>query len=293
MKITFRQVDAFRAVVSAGSVTDAAALLGVSQPAVSRLIADFEAEVGFVLFRRDGRVLVPTEEGRMLVGEIRQAVAGMEHIKDAASVIAKFGHTALQLVTVPSFAGGLAPDLIASFSAGHPEVMTRMEIEANDDTVEWLVSQSHDFGLSTSVPTNPALEHLALQQGDVFCVLPKRHPLASRVELTPNDLRGESFVSYIAGSRFRHDIDSVFKKAGVDRAMRFETRTTDAICQLVERGLGVSVVAATRAQLARRECVAVPFSAPLDFQAVLIWSRHRELSAPATEFLKMARAETR
>jgi len=60
MNITFRQVDAFRAVVSSGSVTGASTLLGVSQPAISRLIFDLEIEVEFTLFTRQGRVLVPT-----------------------------------------------------------------------------------------------------------------------------------------------------------------------------------------------------------------------------------------
>ena len=77
MNITFRQIDAFRIVVSMGSVTEAAKVLGISQPAVSRLIADLETEVGFQLFRRSGRVLVPTDEARLLVAEVRQAVSGM------------------------------------------------------------------------------------------------------------------------------------------------------------------------------------------------------------------------
>ena len=289
MKITFRQVDAFRSVVSAGTVTDAASLLGVSQPAVSRLISDLEQEVGFDLFRREGRTLVPTEEGRMLLQEIRQAVAGMEHIKDAATAIASFGHTALQLVTTPSFANGLAPDLIAGFAQKRPQMMMRMEIEANDDTVEWLVSQSHDFGLSSSIPNNPALEHVTLEQGHVSCVLPRGHPLSDRPVLQPADLRDECFVSYVSGSRFRHAIDAEFLKAEVARVLRFETRTTGAICQLVSRGLGVSVVAATKAQLAESGCVVIPFDAPLDFQAVLIWPRHRQLTVPAVEFLEMAK----
>ena len=262
MNITFRQVDAFRAVVSSGSVTGASAQLGVSQPAISRLISDLESEVGFALFTRQGRVLVPTLEGRMLVGEVRQAITGMEHIKNAASVIASFGHTALQLVTIPSFAGGLAPDMIARFADVHRQVKMCMEIEANDDTVEWLVSQSHDFGLTTSAPTNPALEHMPLQEGSVYCVLPQGHELASKSEIAPKDLNGACFVSYMAGSRFRHDIDRVFEAAGVTRELRFETRTSDAICQLVARGLGVSVVATSHAVDDIPGCIALPFKGP-------------------------------
>ncbi|MEX0366280.1 MAG: LysR substrate-binding domain-containing protein [Ruegeria sp.] len=290
MKITFRQVDAFRTVISSGSVTEAAEMLGISQPAVSRLISDLEAEVGFALFQREGRGLVPTEEGRLLVVEVRQAVSGMEHIKDAAAVIGTFGHAMLRLVTTPTFASQLAPDLIADFAARRPKVMTRMEIEANDDTVEWLVSQNHDFGLSTSEPANSALNSLILHRGEVSCVLPTGHPLAGKTSIQPKDLAGESYVSYVAGSRFRHAIDRLFDKQGITRSLRFETRTTDAICQLVARGLGISLVAATPAQLeAVAGCVAVPFAAALDFKAVLIWSGKRPLSAPAEEFLQLAR----
>ncbi len=155
--------------------------------------------------------------------------------------------------------------------------------------MEWLVSQSHDFGLSSSVPKNPSLEHLALQKGEVACVLPEGHALAGRRSLRPKDLMGESFVSYIASSRFRHQIDQVFEAEGVERQMRFETRTTGAICQLVARGLGVAVVAATKAQLADTGCIVVPFKAPLTFQAVLIWPGNRPVSAPAAAFLEMAR----
>ena len=118
-----------------------------------------------------------------------------------------------------------------------------MEIEANDETVGWLISQSHDFGLKTSVPTKPALAHLPLEEGSVFCVVPQSHRLAAKPEITPKDLNGECFVSYMAGSRFWHDIDQVFEAAGVARELRFETRTSDAICQLVARGIGVFVVA--------------------------------------------------
>ncbi len=289
MKITFRQVDAFRAVVSSGSVKGASTLLGVSQPAISRLISDLESEVGFALFARQGRALVPTPEGRLLVGEIRQAITGMEHIKDAANVIANFGHTAVQLVTIPSFAGGLAPDLIARFGAAHPQVKMCLEIEANDDTVEWLVLQNHDFGLTTSVPTNPALAHMPMEEGSVYCVLPQEHRLASKSQIAPKDLHGECFVSYLAGSRFRHDIDTVFEAAGVTRELRFETRTSDAICQLVARRLGVSVVATSHAADEIPGCVAVPFKARLDMQAVLIWPTNRLLSAPANSFLEMVR----
>lgn len=291
MKITFRQVDAFRVVVSTGTVTEAAAMLGISQPAVSRLISDLEAEVGFRLFERSGRVLVPTEEARLLVDEIRQAVIGMEHIKDAAQAIAKFGHARLNLVVTPGVSSQLAPDLIAAFSQIRPDTMVRMEIATSDDSAEWMASQNADFAITTTVPVNPSLESLVVKTNDVYCVVPRDHRLASKAVVQARDLSDESFISYMPSSRFRFEIDQFFEAKGIERKLKFETRTTDAICQLVARGLGVSVVGSSSEYLATmQDCVALPFAAPLDFRAVLLWSKNRPISAVGQIFLDLVQS---
>ncbi|WP_299669243.1 LysR substrate-binding domain-containing protein [uncultured Ruegeria sp.] len=290
MKITFRQVDAFRAVVSTGTVTEAAALLGISQPAVSRLISDLEAEVGFALFQRSGRVLVPTDEARLLVQEVRQAVSGMEHIKQAATAIGNFGHARLSLVTTPAFATQLAPDLISAFASACPEAMAQLEFEANDDSVEWLVSQSYDFGITSSVPSNPSFDSLMLSDDDVYCVLPKGHRLEDKAVIHARDLADESFVSYMGSSRFRFEVDRFFEAKSIPRSMKYETRTTDGVCRLVARGLGVSIVGMSKGHSETIPgCVVLPFAAPLNFQTVLFWSKNRPLSAVGKIFLEIAR----
>ncbi len=290
MNITFRQVDAFRTVVSTGTVTEAAAMLGVSQPAVSRLLSDLEAEVGFALFQRAGRVLVPTDEARLLAQEVRQAVSGMEHIKQAAAAIGSFGHARLSLVTTPAFALQLAPDLIGAFATACPEAMARLEFEANDDSVEWLVSQNYDFGITSSIPSNPSFDSLMLSDDDVYCVLPEGHRLADKPVIQARDLADESFVSYMSSSRFRFEVDRFFEAKSISRRMKYETRTTDGVCRLVARGLGVSIVGSPKGHLrAIPGCVVLPFAAPLNFQAVLFWSKNRPLSAVAEIFLDIAK----
>ncbi len=291
MKITFRQVDAFRTVVSTGTVTQAAVLLGISQPAVSRLISDLETEVGFQLFRRSGRVLVPTDEARLLVQEVRQAVSGMEHIKESAAAIGRFGHARLSIVTTPAFSTQLAPDLLGQFSVAHPEAMARMEVEANDDTVEWMVSQNYDFGITAGEPANPSFKRLEIRDDDVYCVLPTNHRLCNKPLIQARDLAEESFISYMPSSRFRFDVDQYFAAKNVERCMQYETRTTDTICRLVARNLGVSVVGSSQSYLnTMPDCVALPFAAPISFRAVLFWSKNKPLSAVAQDFLDIAKA---
>ena len=62
--VTLRQIEAFRGVMVTGTVTQAARMLEVSQPAVSRMISYLEREIGFKLFIRANRQLIPTDEGR-------------------------------------------------------------------------------------------------------------------------------------------------------------------------------------------------------------------------------------
>lgn len=290
MKITFRQVDAFRTVVSTGSVTQATQILNISQPAVSRLLSDFETAVGFKLFQRSGRVLIPTEEARLLVEEVRQAVSGMEHIKEVAAAIGNFGHARLNLVVTPGASSHLAPDLIARFAKACPQSMVRMEIASSDDAAEWMVSQNYDFGITSIEPANTSLDNLALMTSDVLCVLPRNHPLSSKPAIQARDLANESFISYLPSSRFRYEIDQFFEAKGLQRQMQYETRTTDAICRLVARGLGVSVVVANPEYLQSiPDCKTLPFAAPLDFRAVLFWSKNKPLSAVGQVFLDIAR----
>ena len=290
MKITFRQVDAFRIVVSTGTVTEAAVMLGISQPAVSRLISDFETAVDFQLFNRVGRVLEPTEEARLLVEEVRQAVSGMEHIKGVAKEIKQFGHARLMLATTPTFATLIAPDLIGQLAQLSPCAMVKLEIGSADDSIEWMVAQSYDFGITTSETVNPSFDSLIITNEDVYCVVPFGHPLAKNTQICAEELAGESFVSYVSTSRFRYKIDQFFASKKIDRRLQYETSTTEAICRLVGQGLGVSVVGSSHEYLSKiPDCVALPFESPINFRAVLIWSKRRPLSAIGQDFLNLAK----
>lgn len=290
MNITYRQVDAFNIVISTGNVTEAAKVLGISQPAVSRLIADFESEVGYTLFQRKGRVLVPTDEARLLVKEVRQAVSGMMHIKDAAKAIGKFGHARINLVTVPGFSAELVPDLVSQFYAKMPNALVHVEIEANDDSIEWMVSQNFDFGITTSQPANPGFEHMIIRSDAVFCVVPEGHALTTKTSLDAKDFVGWDFISYMPGSRFRFEVDSFFEEKGIERNLHIEARTSDLICRLVAHGLGISIVGASRSHLETIPgCIAIPFTVPPAFRATLFWKRNPALPTVAKTFLGVAR----
>lgn len=141
------------------------------------------------------------------------------------------------------------------------------------------------------VPSNPSFESLVIKENDVYCIVPKNHRLNEKSLIHARDLAEENFISYMPKSKFRFEVDQFFEAKKIKRCMQYETRTTDAICSLVGRGLGVSVIGSSEAYLNTiPECIALPFAAPISFRAFLFWSKNKPLSAIAETFLNIAKA---
>ena len=105
-------------VMETGSVTQAGKLLYISQPAVSRLIADLEEHVNFQLFDRRKKRLIPTVEAKLLYDEVEKAFIGLSSIEDTAQSILELKRGHLRLIAMPGIAILLLPQVIKDFKAG-------------------------------------------------------------------------------------------------------------------------------------------------------------------------------
>ena len=288
MKLTFRQIEAFQSVIVTGSVTEAAALMGVSQPAVSRLLSDLESQVGFALFLRAGRSLQPTAEARLLVNTVRRAFGGLDRIRETAESIRDFRQVRLMLVTTSSFAVRVLPDLVAAFARRRPGAAVSLDVQSTDDAVEWLTLDAYDFGFCCSPSASPRLIRRPVMQGEAVCVIPDGHPLADRPQIGPADLQGVSLIAYRADAAFRHQLDAVLEAEAVRPQIRYEARTTEAMLRLVQRGLGVAVVGTARAEdYEPKGCHILPFRPAMPYALQMIWSAQREMTAVAADFAAM------
>lgn len=285
--MTFRQLDAFRALMLTGTVTGAAQMLGISQPAMSRLIADFEEEVQLRLFNRTGRRLVPTSEARALFEEVRRAFAGLDRIREAAEAIRAYKHERLRVVAIPSIGAGAGVELVRRFAETHPNVSISLEIQATNGVIDLITAQQADVAIAHPYIETANVNSRVLDSGPSVCLLPVGHPLARAEVIRPQDLRGESYISFRPDSVYRHRIDSLFREAGISRDMRFEVRTTEGVCAMVAAGLGVAIVGPYLPDQAVVGCVVRPFEPVVLVELALIWYANQPLSAIAEEFLAM------
>lgn len=280
-----------------GRTTEAAQVLGISQPAVSRLVADLEEAVGFKLFDRVGRRVAPTAEAGILIEEVKRTLIGLDQIRETAAEIARFRYSRLRLVSIPSVASTIVVDLIKIFAARYPDTFVSLEVRASDSAVEWVVSQQCDLGFATPAIESPAFECRTLLVGFSRCILPRSHPLTDRGVITPEDLAGESFISFRPDSIFRSQLDSIFEQHKVKRVMKYEARTTEVICSMVAAGLGVAIVGPLGLSSAwendNEKFSIRPFHPAPRLDLSLMWSTHRPLPAVARQFIQVIDAYIR
>jgi DNA-binding transcriptional LysR family regulator len=244
------------------------------------------------LFNKVGRRLEPTLEARLLAEEVAQSMSGLKRIEQAAQNIRDFNHVQLRLVSTPSFAPTLAPLLIEKFSIRHPHVHVCLDIQSDDERIEWMVLENQGFGIAVSTGRNRNIQKHELLGTEAVCLLPVSHRLAANEVISPEDLVGENFISYFEGSIFKNDIDKAFNTAKVRRLTRYEGKTTGAIIGMVGAGLGVSIIdSGFGAGSFDPRCIAIPFKPAIPYTAELLWSTQRDLSAIQNEFLNMVREE--
>lgn len=236
-----RQLEALVSVISNGSMTAAAADLGVSQPAISRLLSDLGKEFKFQLFdKRDGR-LVPSQEVRLLEPEIRRVVELMRHISDVSVDITKRKAGHIRIACLPGFATSHLPAVVAEFLHERPGISVTIEPDRPERILEWMINEQYDFGITDGFSGHPAVEKTDLNIRTV-CIFPKGHRLEQLEEIRPSDLEHENAIHTRKDSVFYQALDQCFRDDQIELRSRIEVRQFTAACELVREGAGVSVV---------------------------------------------------
>ena len=240
--LTFRMIEAFRAVILSGSISGAAGLLNVSQPAISRLIRDLELEVGFRLFdRKHGRVFA-NEDGLEFFEEIHRAFTGLEQIATAAEQIRKRESGIFRLAVMPAVGLNVVPEVIAAIQAQFPGINVSLQVVRSPTVMQFLASLQCDVGIVESAFSAPSVEDGPRFELESVCVLSRAHRLASEPVITPAHLDNEPYVSLHADSQMHMTIDAIFKTAGINRPIQTEAPLSNAVCGLVLAGCGISIV---------------------------------------------------
>lgn len=289
--LNLRQIEVFHAIMVAGSLSGAARMLCVSQPAVSRVLATAESRLRMLMFERVRGRLQPTPEARRLFAEVEGILDGVRRFNALACDMATGAQVELSLVSSPSFAEWLMPVAIRRFRARFADVRIRYRPLPFDSLLPHVLLGQADLAIST-MPPPPCANAAARPIGHSFieCAIPERHPLAQAESVGAEDLVGQTFISYGGDTPFGRLVADFFAAAGIALRSDIEIRSTPEGMAMVREGVGVALIEAFGARRSAQDGVVLkPLRPPLSHRIYLIHGSTQPLSTVAKEFLATVR----
>ncbi|MFN3860451.1 MAG: LysR family transcriptional regulator [Roseateles sp.] len=276
MDIQHRHIEVFRAVMTAGSVTGAAALLHTSQPTLSRDLARLEQLLGYALFERERGRLKPTARARALFDEVERSFQGLARVVERAQALGRAEDMELSLLSLPALSHALLPGALAQLLAGHPAARVAITPAEPPLLNAWMAEQRFDLGLAEQATPLPGVRVEPVLEADEVAVLPAGHALAMRRRLALKDFDGQPFISLAEDDPYRREIDARFDAAGVQRRLRVHTHSAVAVCELVRAGLGLAIVnPLTAAACAGDGLVVRPLAVSIPYRVSALLPLHR------------------
>lgn len=287
--MNFRQIEAFRAVMLCGTASRAAEMLRISQPAVSRHLAELEGSTKLTLFLRESGRLKPTAEAHALLEEVQRSFIGLERLRFAADNIRSFRGARLRIISLPALGHAFLPRVVGRFATEFPDVPVLLQIRSSEYVREEVAAGNFDFGFAADEISTSGLDARPFASAPAVCIMPKDHPLVCEEVIGPGMLADERFVTLASEDAARARLDAVFALEGVRPRVVCETQYSLTISSLVRHGVGLALVNPLSLDGLDLADVAVrPFRPAVHFKSLLVRPPEAPTSRIVEVFLKLA-----
>lgn len=287
MKFDIKLLEAFRIVMENRSITRAAAILRLTQPAVSAQISRLETAVGFSLFERSGGRLQPTPKGRQFHAETVQALGMIDRLEQVSSRIRDGREGSVVIASYPSASVSILPEIVARFGVVHPDAVVRMINRTSEEVSSIFEASSVDIGM-TMIPVDIPGVKVRKYHFPAVAVMPSGHPAAAKSVITAADFSDLPFVSVSQNRLIGHKVRSAFIDARAKLRMVAESEYFSTICNIVANGLGVAVVDCWSAQTFQAQGLEVrPFEPAIIEEICVFFDAAKTQSLLTREFLEL------
>ncbi len=241
-RLTIRHFEMLRALITHGSITAAAEALCLTQPAVTKLLASLEEELGIVLFERTARGIIPTPETETLGPLVNKLLDNTFSIQRAAWDLREGNRGSLTIVTNPALSTGFIPSIISNFVRQRPKTKISLRISPARLIPQLVSSNQVDLGVVLFPEPDSNTEVYSLPAGKLVCILPRDHPLSAKSQISPHDLQSQNFISFHPFVNYGRMIMRMFEDAQVRYTPVVEVETCSSACGLVRAGVGVGII---------------------------------------------------
>lgn len=239
-RIRLKDLELVRHIAEAGSITGAAALANVSQPAASQRLMSLQSRLGSKLFLRSAGVMQPTREGKRLLDAAQVIQTELDQLCDDLTGQQHQRATQLRVATQCYTLYRWLPLVIRKLLSAYPNLEVDVVPEATDRAAVAVANDELDVALISHAPQQASGARL-LFEDELFAVMSPTHPLAKCSWLDPGQFVDQSLLLYTGE---KHAIvEEVLKPAGVPAPHIIQIRITEAIVELARAAKGIAVLA--------------------------------------------------
>lgn len=282
-----RQIEVFHAIYTSGSMTNAARLLNVSQPSVSKVLSHAEQQLGYPLFDRVKGKLVATPEADRLFGLVSNVYDHVEQLRQVAENLRSSDVGKVRIAATPAFGVELLPDAISSYLADHRNTVFEIETLHHDEINEALLASRIDIGLAFDAVAAPGLKTQSIASGEFVVIAPPDIELGNGGPVRLRDLADLPFIGLSSRGPLGKLLTSYFEAAAIELDKIVFTETYHMAKALVSRGSGVSIVDSITARPSDNEPIRCwPMDPPLQYSIDIVTSDAMPLSIPGKRFIE-------
>lgn len=257
-----RHLEVFHAVMVCGTLSAAARMLNMTQPAVTQAVNSLQLQLGYSLFQRIKGRLAPTPEALALAAEVEKLHGQLDAVKHLALNLRQSGHERLRVLAAPALAMELVPSAMQTLLQAHPQAQVTVRTGYSSQILAGLGLRKADIGLVFHTPqAHPLIHQETIGSTTLVCVAPREHDVAGRASLDLEALSGQTvFVP-----ERQHPLGAMLALRcadhGVDTSRHMAVEQSHVSLRFAASGLGLAVVDSLTAGSADAQRVRVlPFA---------------------------------
>lgn len=239
--IDLHKLNTFATVMQQGSVTQAAKVLCMTQPAVSTIIKQIERHYGIDLFDIIGKRLVATPAAELLYQQWQHLDASMTNLNNNMSAFHQGYAGNIRIVMVSSGKYFISP-IIDSYLKRHPNVTFYCDIKRREQIQTDIINDQYHLGILTDPQASPKLEQHKIGENPLVFIAPADHDLAKKSSVSLKQLAQYPFIVREENAMISQKLYQTFQSQQLNLTTLFTIDSTEALKQAVIAGLGLALV---------------------------------------------------
>ncbi|MDR6914232.1 DNA-binding transcriptional LysR family regulator [Pseudomonas sp. 3296] len=239
-----RHIEIFQAIRQTGSISAAAQLLHVSQPAVTKVLQHAEQQLGFPLFLRVRGKLQATPEALELEREVDKVTESLQGVRRLAQSLRREPGHSLRIGATPALALSLLPPAIHEWTERYPDIACELSSAHSRELVQNLLMREVDVALTLQRPDHPGLKAQALASGVLVALAPAGYWSAAEVgtPLPLMALADAPLIGLSSADPLAARLDSYLEAVAPPPRVRIAVQTYSLARAMVESGAGLAVI---------------------------------------------------